>query len=118
MPIGMARTDHVDSNKLLKFLTKYKRGDFTARMPVPPDRTGIAATVCEILNEIIEQNQKLTTEIQRVSTVVGKKGNVRQRASLPGVSGSWAQSIDALNTLITDLVQPTTEMARVIGGVA
>jgi CheY-like chemotaxis protein/signal transduction histidine kinase/HAMP domain-containing protein len=43
---------------------------------------------------------------------------VRQRASLAGARGGWAQSIDALNTLVTDLVQPTTEIARVIGDVA
>ena len=34
------------------------------------------------------------------------------------MTGSWAQSINAVNTLIDDLVQPTTEVARVIGAVA
>ena len=29
--------------------------------------------------------------------------------------GSWAASVDAVNTLITDMVHPTAEMARVIG---
>ena len=43
---------------------------------------------------------------------------MRQRASLPGAAGAWAQSIDALNTLVNDMVQPTTEVARVIGAVA
>ena len=32
--------------------------------------------------------------------------------------GSWAASVDSVNTLIDDLVHPTTEMARVIGAVA
>jgi HAMP domain-containing protein/CheY-like chemotaxis protein/signal transduction histidine kinase len=106
----------LDSKKLLQVLTQFKRGDFTARMPV--DQTGLAGKVYDTLNDIIEQNQRLTAELQRISTVVGKAGNVRQRASLPGASGGWAQSIEAVNTLITDLVQPTTEVARVIGAVA
>ncbi|OLC81967.1 MAG: hypothetical protein AUH72_08145 [Acidobacteria bacterium 13_1_40CM_4_65_8] len=116
MPTASTTSDRVDANALLHVLTQYQRGDFTARMPV--DRTGIAGKVYDTLNDIIEQNQKLTAEIQRISTVVGKAGHVRQRTSLANVSGGWAQSIDALNTLVTDLVQPTTEVARVIGAVA
>jgi HAMP domain-containing protein len=34
------------------------------------------------------------------------------------LTGSWADSINAVNTLIDDLVQPTTEVARVISAVA
>ncbi len=109
-------TDRVDAKRLLQVLTEYKRGDFTTRMPV--DHTGIAGKVYDTLNDIIEQNQKLCNEIQRISNVVGKAGNVRQRAQLPGAGGGWAQSVDSLNTLVTDLVQPTTEVARVIGAVA
>src|SRR2546422_4628424 len=116
MPTASTTSDRVDANALLHVLARYQRGDFTARMPV--DRTGIAGKVYDTLNNIIEQNQKLTIEIQRISTVVGKAGHMRQRASLVGVSGDWAQSIDALNMLVTDLVQPTTEVARVIEAVA
>ena len=111
-----ATSDRVDAKKLLQVLTQYKRGDFTARMPV--DQTGLAGKIYDALNDVIEQNQKLASEIQRISTVVGKAGNVRQRAALAGASGGWAQPIDAINTLVTDLVQPTTEVARVIGAVA
>jgi hypothetical protein len=116
MPTASTSSDRVDANALLHVLTQYQRGDFTARMP--SDRTGIAGKVYDTLNDIIERHQKLTAEIQRISTVVGKAGRVRQRTSLANASGGWAQSIDALNTLVTDLVQPTTEVARVIGAVA
>jgi len=116
MATPRATSDRIDANRLLRTLTHCRNGDFTARMPA--DRPGIAGEVYTTLNDIIEQNQKLTAEIQRIGTVVGKEGHVRQRASLPGVGGSWAQSIDALNTLVTDLVHPTTEVARVIGAVA
>jgi HAMP domain-containing protein len=37
---------------------------------------------------------------------------------VPGVVGGWATIISSVNTLIDDLVRPTTEMARVIGAVA
>ena len=107
---------HVDTTQLLQVLTRYKRGDFTARMPV--DRTGVAGKIYDTVNDIIEQNEKLTGELHRICNIVGKAGHMQQRASLAGASGGWAQSIDALNTLVNDLVQPTTEVARVIGAVA
>ena len=116
MPIAAASADRVDAKQLLHVLTRYKRGDFSARLPV--DRTGLAGKVYDTVNDIVEQNEKLTAELHRISTVVGKAGHVRQRASLAGATGAWAQSIDALNTLVNDMVQPTTEVARVIGAVA
>src|SRR5688572_27303211 len=97
-------TERIDAKQLLHVLTQYKHGDFTARLPV--DRTGIAGKVYDTLNDVIEQNQKLAAELQRISSRVGKAGQVRQRASLTGASGGWAQSIDALNTLVNDMVQP------------
>src|SRR5437870_6847259 len=111
-----ATIEHVDAKQLLQVLTRYKRGDFTARVPV--DRTGVAGKIYDTVNDIIEQNQKLAGELQRISNIVGKAGHMQQRASLAGASGGWAQSIDALNTLVNDMAQPTTEVARVIGAVA
>src|SRR5687768_9982493 len=37
---------------------------------------------------------------------------------VPGAVGGWADEITALNTLIDDLVWPTTEVTRAIGAVA
>src|SRR6185503_7951656 len=41
-----------------------------------------------------------------------------QRAILAGAGGAWSSCIDSVNGLIADLVQPTTEIGRVIGAVA
>ena len=38
--------------------------------------------------------------------------------SVPGVTGGWADEIQSINTLIDDLVWPTTEVTRTIGAVA
>ncbi|TMC59622.1 MAG: chemotaxis protein, partial [Chloroflexi bacterium] len=57
-------------------------------------------------------------EFERVSLAVGKEGRIAQRAALTGAGGSWAASVSSVNALIGDLVQPTSEVARVIGAVA
>src|SRR5207237_615194 len=38
--------------------------------------------------------------------------------SVPGAVGGWSDEVDALNTLIDDLVWPTTEVTRAVGAVA
>src|SRR5207247_1762034 len=60
----------------------------------------------------------MANELERISRVVGKEGKISQRASIGEVSGSWAESITSINTLISDLVHPTSETSRVIGAVA
>ncbi|MGH9307968.1 MAG: HAMP domain-containing protein, partial [Vicinamibacterales bacterium] len=116
MPTAVAATETLDPRRLLKVLTDYRAGDFSVRLP--SDRTGVTGKIYDALNDTIERNQKLVKEIERLSNVVGKAGNVKQRASLPQADGQWRTAIDSVNALVSDLVQPTTEVARVIGAVA
>src|SRR5947207_9259723 len=106
----------IDARLLLKVLTDLKKGDFTTRLA--SEQTGLTGKIYDALNEVVELNQRMAKEFDRVANVVGKEGRIRQRASLPMATGSWSACIDSVNTLIADLVQPTTEVARVIGAVA
>src|SRR5437667_4331431 len=108
--------DSLEAKQLLKVLIALKKGDFSVRLPV--EWTGTSGKIADTLNEIIELNEKLVKELARVSRVVGREGKLTQRAALGTVDGSWATLVDAVNSLIDDLVQPTSEMARVIGAVA
>jgi HAMP domain-containing protein/signal transduction histidine kinase/CheY-like chemotaxis protein len=105
-----------DLKQLLAALTSFKRGDFSARLP--EDWTGVAGKVADSFNEVIARNQALAEELARISEVVGVEGRISQRASLGEVQGSWGAAIGSVNNLVANLVQPTSEMARVIGAVA
>ena len=105
-----------ESNALLKTLIAFRNGNFNVRMPV--DRTGIEGKIADALNDVIELNQKMASELDRISRSVGKEGKIAQRASIASASGTWAECVDSVNSLIGDLVQPSTEVARVIGAVA
>jgi len=101
----------------LLFVVKSARsGDFTARMPV--DQEGIVSEIGEIINDIIELNENMAGEIARVRNIVGLEGKMTERVSIGNIKGSWASSVNDLNDLISALVQPTTEAARVITSVA
>src|SRR5205085_2778589 len=69
-------------------------------------------------NQCITNSQRITEEAARLSKNVGKEGRLTQRLSTPGVTGAWAEQVDSFNTLIDDLVRPTTDIARTIGAVA
>src|SRR2546426_660183 len=107
---------HLDTKLLLSTLVAVKNGDFSVRLPV--EWTGINGKIADAFNDIIEVNAKMAKELERVSKVVGKEGRLTQRASLGSGSGAWTGMIESVNSLVSDLVQPTNEMARVIGAVA
>ncbi|HEX4422657.1 MAG TPA: HAMP domain-containing protein, partial [Kofleriaceae bacterium] len=101
---------------LLSALLRFKNGDFSAGLAA--DFIGIDGKIADVFNEILGVNARRSAEIARICRVVGKEGKLKQRMSVPGGVGGWADEIAALNTLIDDLVWPTTEVTRAIGAVA
>ena len=104
------------SRQLLVAMVAYRDGDFSARLPT--DWAGTDARIAEAFNQTISHSQRVAGEVARLSATVGKEGRLKQRMSLPGAIGGWAVEVDSINTLIDDLVRPTTEIARTIGAVA
>ncbi|WP_425460452.1 HAMP domain-containing protein [Leptospira sarikeiensis] len=108
--------DSLNPKQLLEVLTAFKRGDLSKRMPL--DQTGIAGKISDLLNEIIDQNDRMVKEFERISNEVGQEGKISQRVSGISGNGSWGVCINSINSLIGNLVQPNTEVMRVIGAVA
>jgi HAMP domain-containing protein/CheY-like chemotaxis protein/signal transduction histidine kinase len=102
--------------QLLEALHAARDGDHQLRLPVRGK--GIATELNRAFNELAERRESFGKEIARVGRVIGREGRMTERASTGGAAGHWAESVDALNTLIDDLVRPTTEVARVIDAVA
>jgi HAMP domain-containing protein/signal transduction histidine kinase/CheY-like chemotaxis protein len=108
-------TKTLDTTELLNALVAFKNGNFAVRLPA--DRTGVGGKVYDALNEIFGQNEQMAQEFARISNAVGKEGKITQRAGRIA-KGGYAACVESVNSLITDLVQPSTEVARVIGAVA
>jgi HAMP domain-containing protein/CheY-like chemotaxis protein/signal transduction histidine kinase len=104
------------SKQLLAAIIAFRDGDFSVRLP--DDWSGLDGRLAEAFNQALSHEQRISSEIARLSQAVGKDGRLKQRMSLPGAVGGWATQVDFLNTLIDDLVRPTTEIARTIGAVA
>src|ERR1017187_6150969 len=104
------------SRLLLAAMVAFSAGDFSVRLPT--DWEGVDAQIAQAFNHCIAQKERLSEEVARLSITVGKEGRLKQRLSLPGAIGAWAAEVFSINTLIDDLVRPTTEIARTIGAVA
>src|SRR5438093_10570246 len=92
-----ARSNGTDSEtkQLLAALMAFKRGDFSARLP--EDWTGVPGKIADTFNSVIESNERMTRELERIVHVVGKEGRITQRASLNNVSDAWADAIECIN---------------------
>ncbi len=106
----------LDARQLLVALTALKKGDFSVRLPI--EWEGVNGKIADTFNEVIELNDKMARELDRLSRMVGKEGKITERASIGEVSGAWAGTVASVNELVSDLVHPTSETARVIGAVA
>jgi signal transduction histidine kinase/HAMP domain-containing protein/ActR/RegA family two-component response regulator len=109
-------SEEFDQAQLLSILSDVRDGDFSVRMPVA--WTGVPGKIADTLNEVIAANQTLGAELTRVTHAVGKEGKLSQRVALGGSDRVWAEAVGSVNSLIEDLVRPTTDMQRVIGAVA
>ncbi|AKT37460.1 HAMP domain-containing protein [Chondromyces crocatus] len=111
-----ASESSLDGRQLLAALVALKKGDFSVRLPI--DLEGLEGKIADTFNEVVDLNEKMAKELDRLARVVGKEGKIDQRAWIGEVSGAWSDTVASVNTLVGDLVQPTSEMARVIGAVA
>ncbi|ROZ78406.1 HAMP domain-containing protein [Ramlibacter sp. WS9] len=100
----------------LTALTDLKKGNAAAQLP--QDWTGVFGKVADAFNDVVAENLRMSHELARLSRVVGKEGKLKERAFVPNASGFWRDSAESINSLIADLVHPTSEVARVIGAVA
>src|ERR1700740_3309439 len=109
-------SDPLDLKELLRVLSLVKAGRLNTRMPVR--QAGINGRICEVLNDIIDMNQRLVAEISEAEKTIGKKGNLSKRIELSDARGDWADGVSSLNNLISDLTSPTLEIAGMINSVA
>ena len=118
-PSGNGGASHADPDhmqQILQAMLAFRNGDFSQRLPA--EWTGVHGKISDAFNDILTTSERRATETARICRKVGKEGKLKQRMIVPGAGGGWADEIQSINTLIDDLVWPTTEVTRAIGAVA
>jgi HAMP domain-containing protein/CheY-like chemotaxis protein/signal transduction histidine kinase len=103
-------------NLVLSSLQTMRDGDFSVRLP--GTWTGLPGKLADTFNEIVGSNQQIAHELKRIGQVVGKEGKTRERSQFHQPKGAWGEMEVSINTLVDDLLQPTTEVTRAIAAVA
>ncbi|HLJ08968.1 MAG TPA: HAMP domain-containing protein, partial [Acidimicrobiia bacterium] len=81
-------------------------------------RSGQAKDVAKAFNDFMDLTARYNKEVVRVSRAVGRDGRTTERLDMGPVTGMWVTRVEAVNSLIDDLVRPMNEVARVISAVA
>src|SRR5258707_853183 len=100
---------------LLQVFLAVRDGDFSVRLP--GHWTGLVGKIADAVNDVVAANAKMAEQLERVGQVVGKEGKTRQRVRFPRQTGAWADMEGSVNTLIDDLLWPTTEVTRALAAV-
>ncbi|HVH45687.1 MAG TPA: HAMP domain-containing protein, partial [Labilithrix sp.] len=104
-----------ESEVIVAALEALHRGDFGHRLR---PRDGATREVQDAFNSLAERLDHTALELARVTRVVGRDGEMGERLRMDGLRGGWETIGDSFNTVIGDLVRPSTEVARVIVQVA
>jgi HAMP domain-containing protein/CheY-like chemotaxis protein/signal transduction histidine kinase len=101
---------------ILASLQTLRDGDFSVRLP--GSWVGLAGKIADTFNDIAAADQQMALELKRLGQVVGKQGKTRERARFNESRGAWGEMESSVNTLVEDLLRPTTEVTRAISAVA
>src|SRR5271166_2093135 len=103
-------------HSLLQAMQAVRAGDFSARLPT--DRVGLPGKIGDAFNDIVSANERMARELERVGQIVGREGKTRRRVQLGVTAGAWGEMENSVNTLIDDLLWPTTAVTHAVTAVA
>jgi HAMP domain-containing protein/CheY-like chemotaxis protein len=113
---GVATISEDDLHELLHAMQAMRLGDFSVRMP--DDHTGLIGKVADTFNEIVAANERMAHQLEQVGQIVGRDGKTKRRVKFALQHGAWGEMESSVNTLIDDLLWPTTAVTHAITAVA
>ncbi|MFD5428215.1 HAMP domain-containing protein [Streptomyces sp. NPDC127084] len=101
---------------IAKVATAVARGDLTQKIRV--DARGEILELKETINTMVERLSSFAEEVTRVAREVGTEGNLGGQATVSGVSGTWKDLTDNVNSMATNLTNQVRNIAQVTTSVA
>ncbi|MGW0996941.1 HAMP domain-containing protein [Streptomyces sp. NPDC002523] len=113
-------------SEVSRVLTAVAEGDLSPRMDLrtqAPDGTGHPLRgeflkVGRTVNNLVDQLSTFTDEVTRVASEVGTEGKLGGQARVRGLSGSWKDLTDSVNTMASRLTAQVRDIALVTTAVA
>ena len=113
---GLDERDLLDPQGILDALQAMRSGDFSVRLP--RGQIGIIGMIADTFNDVVAANERIAAQLHEVGQAVGREGKTRKRVRFGVLTGAWAEMEESVNSLVDDLLWPTTAVTRAIGAVA
>ncbi|MBC7664048.1 MAG: HAMP domain-containing protein, partial [Caulobacter sp.] len=96
--------------------TAVAKGDLSKKIDV--DVKGEFLTVKNTINTMVDQLRSFASEVTRVAREVGTEGSLGGQARVEGVSGTWKDLTDSVNSMAGNLTSQVRNIADVTKAVA
>jgi HAMP domain-containing protein/CheY-like chemotaxis protein/signal transduction histidine kinase len=113
---GAPHVSEDELHELLHAMQAMRLGDFSVRLP--DDHTGLTGKIADVFNEIVAANERMAHQLEQVGQIVGRDGKTKRRVKFALQHGAWGEMEGSVNTLIDDLLWPTTAVTHAITAVA
>jgi HAMP domain-containing protein/signal transduction histidine kinase/DNA-binding response OmpR family regulator len=113
---SMASNLTTQVRNIAEVTTAVAKGDFTKKITVTV--RGELSEMKKTVNSTVDQLSALANEVTRVAREVGTEGKLGGQAIVPGVSGTWKDLTDSVNSMAGNLTDQVRNIADVTTAVA
>src|SRR2546422_11563982 len=96
--------------------TAVANGDLAEKITV--DVRGEFLELKDTINKMVDQLRSFASEVTRVAREVGTEGKLGGQAKVEGVSGTWKDLTDSVNSMASNLTSQVRNIAAVTTAVA
>ncbi|HYC47005.1 MAG TPA: HAMP domain-containing protein, partial [Burkholderiales bacterium] len=113
---AMATNLTAQVRNIAEVTTAVARGDLSRKITV--DVKGEILELKNTINTMVEQLNSFASEVTRVAREVGTEGKLGGQAQVPGVSGTWKDLTDNVNSMAGNLTAQVRNIAEVATAIA
>ncbi|MCW2961768.1 MAG: two-component hybrid sensor and regulator, partial [Thermoleophilia bacterium] len=101
---------------IVKVVTAVAEGDLDQKFVL--EAKGEVAGLAETINDMIDKLRRFSEQVTEVAREVGTEGRLGGQADVPGVSGTWKDLTDSVNSMASNLTDQVRDIAVVTTAVA
>src|SRR5690554_5670455 len=102
--------------EIARVIARVAEGDLTGHMPDEINGRPLRGEFLRIgrtVNTMVDQLSRFAEEVTRVAREVGTEGKLGGQANVHGVSGTWRDLTDSVNTMASNLTQQVRSISQV-----
>ncbi|MCW2927876.1 MAG: gacS3, partial [Thermoleophilia bacterium] len=101
---------------IVRVVTAVAEGDLDQKFVL--EAKGEVAGLAETINDMIDKLRRFSEQVTEVAREVGTEGRLGGQADVPGVSGTWKDLTDSVNSMASNLTDQVRDIAVVTTAVA